>query len=100
MAGAKVTMSASGLAYLDRIVDAKAVHAFTDAVAEDMRRYVPVDTSALHDTIREEHLPGEGRVHFGDIAAGVDYHLYVENGTSKMAAQPYARPALYQRRSL
>jgi hypothetical protein len=97
---ARVVLHAPGLAHLDRVVDSGLVHPITDAVAEDMRRYVPILSGDLRGTIREEHLEGEGRVHFGDVDEGIDYHLFVEDGTSKMAAQPYARPALYQRRSV
>jgi HK97 gp10 family phage protein len=71
------------------------------AIATDMRRYVPVDTGRLRETIRVEDAgPAHFQVWFGDVAAGVDYHLYQEYGTSKMAAQPYARPAAYQERDL
>jgi hypothetical protein len=100
MARTKVVLYAPGLEHLDRVVDEKLVHPITDAVADDMRRYVPVLTGALQGTIEEEHLEGSGRVNFGDVEAGIDYHLYQEYGTSKMAAQPYARPALYQTRSV
>jgi hypothetical protein len=97
---ARVTLSASGLAGLARIVDERLVHPVTDAVAEDMRRMVPVLSGDLLATIEAEHGAGFGRVHFGDVDSGVDYHLYQEFGTSRMAAQPYARPALYRRRTL
>lgn len=96
----RIVLNAAGLDRLDREVDAKMVHPITDAVAEDMRRYVPVLSGDLRETIEAEHLEGEGRVYFGDPANGVDYHLYQEFGTSRMGAQPYARPALYKRRSV
>ena len=99
MPGTRVRVTATGMVRLRRIVDAKAVHPFTDAVADDMKRLVPVDTGELRGTIRAVHLENEGRVYFGN-PPGVKYHLYVEFGTSRMAAQPYARPALYRRRSL
>lgn len=89
-----------GRVYLAKAVDSRLVHPITDEVAEDMRRYVPVLSGALRSTIEVEYLPGEGRVKFGDVSAGIDYHLYQEFGTSKMAAQPYARPALYKSRSV
>lgn len=97
---AQIRISASGMGELSRIVDERLVHPITDAVADDMRRMVPVLTGDLLGTIRTEHGTGVGRVHFGDVGAGVDYHLYQEFGTSRMAAQPYARPALYRRRSV
>ena len=94
----RVTMDRNGMVKLSRAVDANAVHPITDAVAKDMERYVPVLTGKLRGTIRAEHLAGAGRVHFGDVSRGIDYHIYVEFGTSRMQAQPYARPALYQAR--
>ena len=97
---ATVRMTAAGRVRLRRVVDAKAVHPVTDAVADDMTRLVPVLSGALRSTIRAVHLEGEGRVYFGAPARGVNYHFYVEFGTWKMAAQPYARPALYRVRSL
>lgn len=100
MARVKVVMDASGLDALERSMDARLVHPVTDMVAADARRYVPVLSGALLSTIHAEHLSGEGRVHCGNVAAGIDYHIWQEFGTSKMAAQPYMRPALYKRRSV
>lgn len=97
---AKVTLSASGLGELSRIVDERLVHPITDAIAEDATRMVPVLSGALASTIEAEHLPGTGRVHFGDVDGGVDYHLHQEFGTKNMSAQPYMRPALYRTRSV
>lgn len=76
-------------------------------VAKRMRRLVPKRTFRLQDTIEKmptTHAGGvvRGGVRFGGkVVRGrlVNYHLWVENGTSRMAAQPYARPALYQSRS-
>jgi hypothetical protein len=97
---ARVKLDAAGMVRLSRVVDARLVHPVTDAVADDMRRYVPVLSGDLRSTIRVEHGHGFGRVFFGDVGRGIDYHLYVEFGTSRMAAQPFARPALYQSRSV
>jgi hypothetical protein len=79
---------------VDREVDAKVV----EPIADDMRTMVPVLSGDLKDTIRKDPFSGQGlhRIWFGDVAAGVDYHLYQEYGTSKMDAQPYARPAVYR----
>lgn len=52
------------------------------------RRLVPVDTGYLKSTIRTEADAEEGR-----LIADADYAGYVEFGTSRMAAQPYLRPA-------
>lgn len=72
----------------------------TLAIAEDMARLVPVLSGDLRDTIRTEFGPAVARIWVGDVAAGVDYHLYQEYGTSKMAAQPYIRPAVYMWRGV
>ena len=100
MTSVRVVTYDSALDRLQRTVDRKAVHPVTDAVADDMRHYVPVLSGALHGTIRAVHLEGEGRVYFGNVSGGVGYHLFQEFGTSIMAAQPYARPALYKERSI
>ncbi len=100
MGKTRVVMYAPGRVRLARIVDERFVHPITDAVAEDAQRMVPVLSGDLLSTIHAEHLEGSGRVHCGDVERGIDYHLYQEFGTSKMAAQPYMRPALYRPRSV
>jgi hypothetical protein len=92
----KVVLDESGMSMLSREVDGDLVHPITDEVAQDMRRMVPVETGALLGTIEPEHLRGAGRVWCGAPERGIDYHLYQEYGTSRMRAQPYARPALYR----
>lgn len=94
----RVTLDAASMVKLSRAVDARLVHPITDEIEADMKRYVPVLSGDLRSTIRAEHGDGYGRVWFGDVGRDIDYHLYVEFGTSKMDAQPFARPALYQRR--
>ena len=100
MARTQIRMDAAGLVRLRAHVDEKMLRPITDGIAEDARRYVPVLSGDLLSTIHAEHLAGEGRVWCGDVARGIDYHLYQEFGTSRMAAQPYMRPALYKRRSV
>lgn len=113
----RVTMDEDGMAALSAYVDARTVRPITEDVAEDMRRFVPVDTGALRATIRTDfrhrtrdalgRFTGlQGRVYFGDVegvhglGVRVIYHFFVEYGTSRMAAQPYARPAVYRQRDL
>jgi len=69
-----------------------------EAMADDMRRYAPVLSGELVASIRVEPGAVVHRIWIGDVAGGVDYHLYQEFGTSVMAAQPYIRPAVYQKR--
>jgi HK97 gp10 family phage protein len=69
------------------------------AVGARMQRLVPKRSWALHDSIETESEVKGSRVTttvgFGDDDE-VDYGLAVERGTSKMRAQPFARPALLQ----
>jgi len=54
----------------------------------------PVDTGNLQESIRHE-TTNEGEEHSAQVGTDVEYGLYVELGTKKMAAQPFLRPALY-----
>lgn len=65
-------------------------------VQEDMRAFVPVDSGRLRDSIRVEEAGSGLNVGPGDE---VDYAMYVEYGTSEIAAQPYAGPAADRARS-
>lgn len=78
-----------------------------DALLLRMQRLVPKRTFALHDSLTKEiERKSAGRV---EVRVGVDedyvspqgdrpalYAEWVEGGTSVMAAQPYAVPALLQ----
>lgn len=66
----------------------------TEEIAEDMRRYAPVDTGALRDSI--DVVPAV--VGHGRVKVGTDHWQFPEYGTQDQQAQPYARPALYQER--
>jgi HK97 gp10 family phage protein len=50
----------------------------------------PVDTGALRNSIQVDSVTPIEAI----IAPHTDYAEYVEFGTSKMAAQPYMRPAI------
>ena len=81
-----------------RIAAVRGTLQLTEDMAGDMRRYAPVDQGDLVASIRVDPGSAVHRIWIGDVAGGVDYHLYQEFGTSVMAAQPYIRPAVYQRR--
>ena len=75
-------------------------------VADVMRTLSPVDEGDMVSTIRVLSYGAKDSrtVAVGGIAGKVtgkpvDYVVYVERGTSKMAAQPFMRPALYRYRS-
>lgn len=77
------------------------MEALGQAVGARMQRLVPKRTWALHDTIATTTERVGSKV-VTNITAGsgsVDYALHVERGTSRMAAQPYMRPALAQSRA-
>jgi HK97 gp10 family phage protein len=73
-----------------------------NAIASRMQRLVPKRTFALHDTITAETVQSGGATVTTTVGFGggtVDYGLHVERGTSRQAAQPFARPALLQSRA-
>jgi hypothetical protein len=72
-----------------------------NAIGRRMQRLVPKRSWALHDTITAETEASGGTVTttVGFGGGIVDYGLHVERGTSRMAAQPFARPALLQSRA-
>lgn len=100
MARVHVVPDTAGWAALERHVAERTTVPVTEAVAGDMRLYVPVLTGDLRSTIHTQYLDSGliGRVWFGAVDREIDYHLYQEYGTSVMVAQPYARPALYKTR--
>jgi HK97 gp10 family phage protein len=53
----------------------------------------PVDTGALQESLRHETDRMELKA---DIGSDLEYCRYVEEGTRKMAAQPFLKPALYE----
>lgn len=52
----------------------------------------PVDTGTLMNSISSEMQRRGGNVR-GEVGPTVNYGAFVENGTSRMRAQPYLRPA-------
>ena len=65
--------------------------------AADARRNAPVDTGYLRSTIATEYeFSGDGVI--GSVEAGANYAVHVENGTSRMAPQPFLRPAFDKHR--
>lgn len=68
-----------------------------ESITEDAKRYAPVDTGTLQESIRYA-VQGKGEDIELRVGSDVEYSVYVEVGTSKMSAQPYLRPALETRR--
>lgn len=53
----------------------------------------PIDTGNLVNSINTELVSSDETSAFAEVGTGVEYAEHVEFGTSKMAAQPYMRPA-------
>lgn len=70
-----------------------------DEIADDMRKFVPVDKGHLRDGIRVGAVTDDiafvvsTRPESGEDREEVP--VYVEQGTSDTRAQPYMRPATY-----
>lgn len=67
-----------------------------DDIVADARRFAPVDTGRLRDSISR----GPASSDHVAIAAYADYAAYVELGTSRQPAQPFLRPATLRRREV
>ncbi|MCP3426025.1 HK97 gp10 family phage protein [Rothia sp. AR01] len=78
----------AGAARVERAVHAATVKAGADLQAQAQRR-APVDTGYLRASIAAES-PAPGEVLVGP---GAHYGIYLEYGTSRMAARPYMTPA-------
>lgn len=89
--------------YDDRLAEQiePAMRRLGQAVGSRMQRLVPKRTWALHDTIDATTERNGSRITttVGFGSDEVDYGLHVERGTSRAAAQPFARPALLQSRA-
>jgi HK97 gp10 family phage protein len=74
------------------------MEALGQAIGARAQRLVPKRTWALHDTISAATEKRGSRIvtTVGAGSAKVKYAMYVERGTSRMAAQPYLRPAFAQ----
>lgn len=105
MAKVSETLQVKGLGSLARKLDAvgKGVrNASTEAVInvlermkEDAEALVPFRTGKLWKSIdySVEQVPSNIGPIVGELFANTDYAQYVEFGTSRMAAQPFIRPA-------
>ncbi len=62
-------------------------------IQSDARRACPVDTGQLRSSIVAEPVREDGDRLVLRVGTNVEYAAYVEFGTSRMAPQPYMRPA-------
>lgn len=70
--------------------EVKALYAGAQTVVNAAKRAVPKKTRTLQRSIHVEPESDESVV----VGTDVSYAKYVEQGTSRMAARPYLRPAL------
>jgi HK97 gp10 family phage protein len=61
-----------------------------DTFVSKAQQNAPVDTGNLRDNIAVEEVDETHAV----VTSGAEYSIYVEEGTSKMQAQPFMQPAL------
>jgi len=78
------------LAWIEHVGD-RVVDNILEEIAEDARRYAPVDTGELLASI---HVDKSER----RVVAEADHAAPVEMGSHYGPAQPYLRPALYKKR--
>lgn len=69
-----------------------ALHDTADFILTLIRLYAPVDTGWLRDSYQKES-PAQLHILIGSM---VNYSLFQEFGTSKMAARPHMTPAFTQ----
>ena len=69
----------------DRVIDDE-----TEDVARDMRRLAPRATGELADSVQAEHKRGTAT---GRAIAKARHATFVERGTKRAKAQPFAEPA-------
>lgn len=62
-------------------------------IQNNARILAPVDTGRLRSSI-QARKGTDSRGPYVEIVAGTNYAAYVEFGTTRMAAQPYMRPAI------
>lgn len=72
-------------------VSRAAVKSTADNIAQTARRYAPVLTGELRDSIHSESI-ATGKE--AEVQVDADYGGYVEFGTYKMVAQPFLGPAI------
>jgi HK97 gp10 family phage protein len=80
------------LAEIERLAD-RARDRVLDEIADDARGMAAVDTGEMRGSIRVDSAGNQ-------VVVGSDHWQFVEYGTENMPAEPFMRPALYQRRNI
>lgn len=86
----RLKLDADAQAKLQALGDKFVAESVLPQIVSAAKRIVPVDSGDLRDSIHPE-VSADGMY----VVADEEYASHVELGTSKMAAQPYLRPALY-----
>ncbi len=72
----------------------KALNAGIAPIKKEAKKNAPVDQGVLKKNIRSKQMRYTGKPAVGIYVSGKAYYWYfIENGTSKMAAAPFLRPA-------
>ena len=75
-------------------MDAKALNAGIAPIKKEAKANAPVDKGVLKSQIRSKQMRLTAKPAVGIYVSGKAFYWYfIENGTSKMAAAPFLRPA-------
>lgn len=85
----RIILDSDAFEQLNAISDDYIANSVLPNIVKRAQRIVPYETGNLHDHIS---AVSDDYGHF--VVADTEYADFVENGTSKMAAQPYLRPAM------
>ena len=85
----------------DRLIDTskkkvmmKALNAGATPIKKEAKKNAPVDKGVLKSSIRSKQMKHTQKPSVGIYVAGKAYYWwFIEEGTSKMAAAPFLRPA-------
>ena len=85
----------------DRLIDTskkkvmmKALNASAAPIKKEAKKNAPVDKGVLKSSIRSKQMKHTQKPSVGIYVAGKAYYWwFIEEGTSKMAAAPFLRPA-------
>lgn len=76
-----------------RVGAGRALEESAEAIADDMRDEVPVDSGNLQDSIRAEVDVDAFRAEVGPEKAQAHYGYFIEFGTTSITPRPFAVPA-------
>lgn len=70
-------------------VQTESIQEICDLIVEKAQGHATVDTGFMRDNIKTTEVTED----HGVVTSEADYSIYVEDGTSKMSAQPFMEPA-------